>query len=124
MQTTTSSQTDLLSGILNIQVRNEDKITEQDRIYCQNQQDELYKTLDQIDSWYKIFKAEADKYEGSIKFKYEENGSNTVRSYHDYYNKEKEDYIHPRKIMVDNIGVVNRFKLCIFERLNTTHYHL
>lgn len=78
---TTSSHTDLLSGILNIQVRNEDKITEQDRIYCQNQQDELYNTLDQIDGWYKIFKAEADKYEGSIKFKYEENGSNTVRSY-------------------------------------------
>ena len=40
--------TDLLSGILKVQVRNEEKITEQDRIYCQNQQDELYKTLDQI----------------------------------------------------------------------------
>ena len=89
-----TGHTDLLSGILKVQVRNEEKITEQDRIYCQNQQDELYKTLDQIDGWYKIFKAEADKYEGHIKFKYKENGSNTVRSYHDYYNKEKEDYMH------------------------------
>ena len=46
--------TDLLSGILKVQVRNEDKITEQDRVYCQNQQDELYKTLDQIAGWYNI----------------------------------------------------------------------
>ena len=111
MQTTAATSTghtDLLSGILKVQVRNEDKITEQDRIYCQNQQDELYKTLDQIDCWYKIFKAEADKYEGRIKFKYEENGSNTVRSYHDYYNKEKEDYTHhefkPFQIMNELVG--------------------
>lgn len=50
MQTTTAIKAgnapDLLSGILSVQVRNEDKITEQDRIYCQNQQDLLYKTLD------------------------------------------------------------------------------
>lgn len=49
MQTTTATSavghTDLLSGILKIQVRNEEKITEQDSIYCQNQQDALYKTL-------------------------------------------------------------------------------
>ena len=43
----TVGHTDLLSGILKVQVRNEEKITEQDRIYCQNQQDELYKTLAQ-----------------------------------------------------------------------------
>lgn len=48
-----TGHTDLLSGILKVQVRNEEKITEQDRIYCQNQQDELYKTLDQIAWWYK-----------------------------------------------------------------------
>ena len=42
MQTTTATKAgnapDLLSGILSVQVRNEDKITEQDRIYCQNLQ--------------------------------------------------------------------------------------
>ena len=65
--------TDLLSGILKVQVRNEEKITEQDRIYCQNQQDELYKTLDQIAWWYNIFKREAEKYEGKIKLKHEPN---------------------------------------------------
>lgn len=51
---------DLLSGILSVQVRNEDKITERDRIYCQSQQDLLYKTLDQIDRWYALFKEDAE----------------------------------------------------------------
>ena len=58
MQTTATrtagSHTDLLTGILNVQVRNEDKITEQDRQYCQLQQDQLYRTLDRIDRWYDI----------------------------------------------------------------------
>ena len=38
MQTTTAPKAgnapDLLQGILSVQVRNEDKITEQDRVYC------------------------------------------------------------------------------------------
>ena len=54
MQTTVTkagNAPDLLSGILSVQVRNEDKITEQDRLYCQMQQELLYKTLDQIDRW-------------------------------------------------------------------------
>ncbi len=57
-----------------MQVRNEDKITEQDRIYCQNQQNLLYKTLDQIDRWYAIFKEEAEQYRKERDFRYEENG--------------------------------------------------
>ncbi len=100
MQTTAATSavghTDLLSGILKVQVRNEDKITEQDRIYCQNQQDELYKTLDQIAGWYNIFRAEAEKYEGKIKLKHEPNGKITTSSYdlHYRYNNDKEDYTH------------------------------
>ena len=39
MQTTTAlkagNAADLLQGILSVQVRNEDKIAEQDRVYCQ-----------------------------------------------------------------------------------------
>lgn len=132
MQTTAATSTghtDLLSGILKVQVRNEDKITEQDRIYCQNQQDELYKTLDQINDWYKIFKREADMYEGRIKFKYEENGSNTVRSYYDHYNKDKEDYTHhefkPFQIMNDlvskNHDAVQNFINRIIGYFNNTY---
>ena len=76
MQTTTAPKAgnapDLLQGILSVQVRNEDKITEQDRVYCQTQQNLLYKTLDQIDRWYAVFKEEAEQYQAERKFHYEE----------------------------------------------------
>ena len=83
MQTTTATKAgnvpDLLSGILSVQVRNEDKITEQDRIYCQNQQKMLYKTLDQIDRWYAIFKDEEEQYREEHKIHYKENGKVSMR---------------------------------------------
>ena len=97
MQTTTVTKAgnspDLLSGILSVQVRNEDKITEQDRIYCQNQQDLLYKTLDQIDRWYAVFKEEAEQYQAERKFHYEGNGKVSMRDFYSYHNG-KEDYSH------------------------------
>ncbi|MDC1767540.1 MULTISPECIES: hypothetical protein [Bacteroides] len=96
MQTTTTSNAgtpDLLSAILSVQVRNEDKITEQDRLYCQTQQDLLYKTLDQIDRWYAIFKEDAEQYKEERKFHYEDNGKLTIRNFYSYYN-EKNDYSH------------------------------
>ena len=97
MQTTATrtagSHTDLLTGILNVQVRNEDKITEQDRQYCQLQQDQLYKTLDRIDRWYAIFKEEAERYRETKNFKYEDNGKVTIRNFHFNYSGE-DDYTH------------------------------
>lgn len=97
MQTTTAktagSQTDLLTGIMNIQVRNEEKITEQDRQYCQRQQDLLYKTLDRIDRWYAIFKEEAERYREIKNFKYEDNGKVSIRNFYFNYSGE-DDYTH------------------------------
>lgn len=97
MQTTTATKTgnapDLLQGILSVQVRNEDKITEQDRLYCQTQQDMLYKTLDQIDRWYAVFKEEAERHQAECKFHYEENGKVSMRDFHTYHNG-KDDYSH------------------------------
>ena len=97
MQTTTATKAgnapDLLSGILSVQVKNEDKITEQDRIYCQNQQDMLYKTLDRIDRWYAIFKEEAEQYREERKFHYEENGKVSMRDFYSYHN-DRDDYSH------------------------------
>ena len=87
MQTTTTkagNAPDLLSGILSVQVRNEDKITEQDRLYCQNQQDLLYRTLDRIDRWYAIFKEEAEQYRAERKFHYEEKGKVSSRDFHTF----------------------------------------
>ena len=96
MQTTVTkagNAPDLLSGILSIQVRNGDKITEQDRAYCQHQQDMLYKTLDQIDRWYAVFKEEAEQYQAERKFHYEENGKVSMRDFYTYHN-DRDDYSH------------------------------
>ena len=74
MQTTATAKVgnapDLLSGILSVQVRNEEIITEQDRLYCQRQQDLLYKTLDQIDRRYAIFNYDAERYRDVKNFTY------------------------------------------------------
>lgn len=74
------SNPDLLSSILGVTVRNEEKITEQDRAFCQNEQDKLYKVLDQLSDWYAIFLGQATdpryarfnpqwQADGSVKFK-------------------------------------------------------
>ena len=90
---TAGSQTDLLTGILNVQIRNEEKITEQDRRYCQRQQELLYKTLDQLDRWYAIFKEDAERYREEKNFKYEDNGKVSIRNFNFNYNG-REDYTH------------------------------
>ena len=103
MQTTTSIKAgnapDLLSGILSVQVRNEEKITEQDRLYCQSQQDLLYKTLNQIEKWYAIFKEDAEQYRKERQFKYEDNGKVSIRDF--YFHNGQDDYSH------------NEFKPCL-----------
>lgn len=96
MQTTSTrvgNTPDLLSGILNIEVRNMDKITEQDRLYCKQQQDLLYKTLDQIDHWYAIFKEEAEQYRVERHFSYNSNGKISMRDFYSF-NNGKDDYSH------------------------------
>lgn len=97
MQTTTSfkpnNAPDLLSGILSVEVKNEDKITEQDRLFCQNQQNMLYKTLDRIDRWYAIFKEEAEQYRAERNFSYDDNGKISMRDFYSLRNG-KDDYSH------------------------------
>lgn len=77
--TATSAGADLLSGILRVEIRNEEKITAQDRLYCERQQELLYKTLAQIDRWYGIFTEEAEQYRESHRISYKENGEMSYR---------------------------------------------
>lgn len=82
MQTTTAQaggRNDLLSGILGVEIRNEEKITAQDRLYCEKQQEALYESLDQIDRWYDIFAKEAEKYGESNRISYKVNGEISYR---------------------------------------------
>lgn len=48
MQPGGAEPSDLLSAIYDVKVRNEEKITEPDRLYGELQQDELYKTLEHL----------------------------------------------------------------------------
>lgn len=72
--TSTPAGSDLLSGILGVEIRNEEKITNRDRLYCERQQELLCKTLDQIDRWYGIFTEEAEQYRESHRISYKGNG--------------------------------------------------
>lgn len=77
--TTTQAGADLLSGILRVEIRNEEKITANDRLYCEDQQEALYRTLGQIERWYGIFTEEAEQYRLSHRVKYKENGEVSYR---------------------------------------------
>ena len=57
------------------------------------QQELLYKTLDQIDRWYAVFKEEAEQYQAERKFHYEENGKVSMRDFYTYHNN-RDDYSH------------------------------
>lgn len=84
--------TDLLSAIYKIQIRNEEKISDSDRIFCENQQKSLYQTLDEIDRWYGIFTEEAAKYKDSHKLSFLSNGKVKVHEPYRSYETIKEDY--------------------------------
>uniref|UniRef100_A0AB33IP57 Uncharacterized protein n=1 Tax=Prevotella sp. GTC17253 TaxID=3236793 RepID=A0AB33IP57_9BACT len=120
---------DLLTDILNVQVHNEEKITEQDRRYCREQQDELYKSLDRIDHWYGIFTEEAEQYRESHRISYKDNGEIRYRDSYPSYREVCKDYTElefkPFKVineMVDcNYRAVSAFANRIVSYFNRTY---
>jgi hypothetical protein len=95
---------DLLSSIYKIQIRNEEKISDADRIFCENQQQNLYKSLDEIDRWYNIFAEEAIKYKESHRVSFEVNGKVKKQDpYRDRYGHERADYTDFEFKPFDNI---------------------
>lgn len=66
--------TDLLSLFGKIKVNNEEKISENDRKHCENLQNELYQTLNQLDGWYKLFYEDIQKYKDTYRIKFLING--------------------------------------------------
>ena len=89
----TQNNIDLLSSIYKIQIRNEEKISDTDRIFCENQQNILYRSLNEIDRWYGIFVEEAAKYKESHKVSYLPNGKVKKHDpYIDRYDDVRKDY--------------------------------
>ena len=122
---------DLISGILKIQVRNEEMITAQDRAYCLSQQDNLYRTLDQIGYWYSIFRKEAEKYRDELNFDYLDSGKPTGQCDRYVRSDDKMSYIQHEFLPFDsmdelvdkNLHAVRQFAYRIINYFNNT-YHL
>jgi hypothetical protein len=123
------SSTDLLSSIYKIQVRNEEKISGADRIFCEGQQASLYRSLDEIDRWYGLFAEEAARYKDSHKINYTANGkvkkSDPYRSYEtirtDYTDFEFKPFDAIDKLVEKNCGAVTAFARSIVAYFNSAY---
>ena len=65
---------DLLSALDKIQIEGDDKITTEDREYCEGLQRQCYEVLDHLKTWYDLFHAEAEKFQDTYNLDFEPNG--------------------------------------------------
>lgn len=116
---------DLLSAIYNVQVRHEEKITEADRLFCENEQTKLYSTLDQLTCWYTIFRTETERYKENPGITCEVNGMiKKKREYKphsdetDYTECQYEPFDDLKKIVELYYRAVNKFAHSIVRHFN------
>ena len=84
---------DLLSSIMGVTVRNEEKIAAEDREFCEDRQANLHATLRQLKGWYDLFAANAEPYREKHNVIYTGNGSidkSLLRRF--YHTDEREDF--------------------------------
>ena len=127
---TDNKGTDLLSAIYKIEIRNEEKISESDRIFCEEEQEKLYHSLDQMDLWYKKFVEEATKYNESHKITYKTNGKIKIhepyRYHYDFVNFyytdfEFKPFDNINKLVELNYRALNAFAKSIIGYFNKTY---
>jgi hypothetical protein len=124
----TGTDRDMLSSIYKIEIHNEDKISDTDRIFCENQQARLYESLNEIDRWYAIFVEEAAKYKESHNVDYLPNGKVKRRDIHNY-DYDKTDYSDFEfkpfgsidKLVENNYKAVTAFAKSIVRHFNNTY---
>jgi hypothetical protein len=98
---------DLLSSIMGVEVRNEEKIAAEDREFCEARQEKLYSTLHQLKWWYGLFIANAERYRESRNLIYEENGSIEKYNLRNVYHSEgRDDYSAFEFVPVESINEV------------------
>jgi hypothetical protein len=120
--------TDLLSSIYKIEIRNEDKISDIDRIFCENEQALLYKSLNEIEHWYGIFARDAFKYKESHKLDYLPNGKvkmleirNFDHNKTDYTDYEFKPFESIDNMVDNNYNAVTAFAKTIIGYFNNTY---
>jgi len=119
---------DLLSSIYKVEIKNEDKITDIDRIFCENEQALLYRSLNEIEHWYGIFAQDADKYKESHNVEYLSNGKVKRRDIYNY-DYDKTDYTdfefkpfeNIDKLVENNYKAVKAFSKSIVRYFNNTY---
>lgn len=116
---------DLLSSIYEVEIRNEEKISEEDREFCQQQQEKLYAVLGQLDWWYNLYTANSKRYAESHHLKYAENGSVDSRepyrphdTVEDYSAYEYKPFDGTNKVVQLYYKAVNRFSTDITQYFN------
>lgn len=113
----TTNNFDMLAVFDNIEINNEEKISEADREFCKEQQRLLYASLDQIDKWYNFFKAEAEKYTESHRVIFEKNGSVKTNKPYVAYQEYPLDYTafeYEPFEQIDNLVKARRKAVCRF----------
>lgn len=104
------SQPDLLSAIMKIQVRHEEKISEFDRSFCQEQQKLLYETLDQLDFYYDFFKKECEKYPEVWKVEFNPKGTVVHKEQYMKYESYPDSYDHLKFRPFESLNLLVKLK--------------
>lgn len=82
----------MLSVFDTIQVRNEEKLSQYDRDFCERQQQNINATLQQLDTWYKMLCKEAEPYKEIYKTKFGANGKVDYTNPYLYQSSSRQDY--------------------------------
>ena len=119
------ANTNLLAVFDTVVVRNEEKISAEDRDFCQRHQRVLTRTLDQLQRWYDLLRQEADACGDEFKATYKVNGTVEYNSPYSW-NRQALDYsefeFRPFKVLNEVVklyqGAVQRFGNNIVDYFN------
>ena len=120
---------DMFAVFDNIQINNEEKISLPDKEFCEQQQQLLDDSLDQIDKWYNFFLQEVQQYKESHRITFAENGTvKTNPPYsptEDYPSNYHEFEFRPfdtlNKLVERRFRAINRFGRAIISYFNNTY---
>lgn len=82
----------MLSIFDSIQVRNEEKLSQYDRDFCERQQLNINATLQQLDTWYEMLCKEAEPFKEIYKAKFGANGKVDYTNPYLYQSSSRQDY--------------------------------
>lgn len=120
---TTAFASQMLSVFDTIRINNDEKITNDDRQFCEDQQQLLYQSLQQIDKWYNIYREETLLYLESHKVEFKPNGSVSFREPYykspiDYSEFEFRPFSAINEMVTKRLRAINRFARTILSYFN------